>query len=89
MMVNVEFFATPGCNKCAQAKAALKEVVQGFDLEMVRWREVDILKEMDYAIDLGIIGASAIAIDGELVFPKLPKPQVLRRALEQRLERVS
>jgi thioredoxin 1 len=86
MTVKVEFFATPGCTKCAQAKAALKDVVQGFDPAQVRWREVDILEEMDYAIDLGIVGASALAIDGELVFPKLPKPETLRTELLSRLQ---
>jgi hypothetical protein len=41
---------------------------------------------MDYAIDLGIVGASAVAIDGEPVFPKLPKPEALRAELLSRLE---
>jgi thioredoxin 1 len=88
MTVRVEFFATPGCGKCAQAKAALKDVTEGFDPAQVRWLEVDILQEMDYAIDLGIVGASAIAVDGELTFPKLPKPEALRRELERRLATV-
>jgi thioredoxin 1 len=45
MTITVEFFATPGCGKCAQAKAALKDVAQGFNADAVRWYEVDILKE--------------------------------------------
>ena len=74
-------------SKCAQAKTALEEIIQSFDADKVHWREVDILQETDYAIDLGIVGASAFAIDGELVFPQLPWPQALRAELLNRLDR--
>jgi thioredoxin 1 len=87
MTIRLEFFAVPGCSRCAQAKTALEKVVQDFDATKVQWREVDILQEMDYAIELGIVGASAMAIDGELVFPQLPGPQALRAELLNRLNR--
>jgi thioredoxin 1 len=89
MSINVECFVVPGCPNCAGAQAALREVVAGFGAEQVQWRDVDILEEIDYAIDLGVVGASALAIDGELVFPKLPKPEALRRELFKRLENES
>ena len=34
---------------------------------------------------MGVLSAPAIAIDGELVFAALPKPQRLREELERRL----
>lgn len=40
---------------------------------------------MDYAIDLGLVGASAIAINGRLVFPSLPEAETLRAELLRRL----
>lgn len=86
MTITVEVFAVPGCPNCAKPQAKLREVVADFDPEKIHWREVDLLKEMDYAIDLGIIGASALAIDGKLVFATLPKPEILRRELLKRLE---
>lgn len=85
MSITLEVFYTPGCAKCAQAKEALRAVVRDFDEQGVAWREVDILEEMDRAVDLGIAGVSAIAIDGELAFPSLPKPEALRRELRRRL----
>lgn len=83
-MIVVEILSTPGCDKCAQARAALKAVANG--LEAVRWREVNILKELDYAVDLGVLSPPAIAIDGELVFPTLPAAERLRQELRKRLD---
>ncbi|MCB1887474.1 MAG: glutaredoxin [Rhodocyclaceae bacterium] len=81
-MILVEIFSTPDCGKCAQAREALKAVVAG--LEAVICREVNILDELDYAVDLGVLSPPAIAIDGELVFPTLPGAERLRQELMQR-----
>lgn len=85
-MVKVEVFSSPGCGKCAQAKAMLKTVAEALGPDKVSWREVNILEEMDYAVDLGILSSPAIAIDGELVFSSLPSADKLRAALSHRLD---
>lgn len=82
-MIRVEFFSTPGCDRCSQAREGLKAVAQSLDA--VRWREVDILAELDYAVTLGVLSPPAIAIDGVLVFPSLPAPERLRDELVSRL----
>ncbi len=84
-MVKVEVFSSPGCGKCAQAKAMLKTVAEALGSDKVTWREVNILEEMDYAVDLGIMSSPAIAIDGELVFTSLPSAYKLRVELLRRL----
>lgn len=81
-MILVEIFSAPGCGRCAEAQAALKAVAAS--LEAVRWREVNILEELDYAVDLGVLSPPAIAIDGELVFPTLPGAEGLRQELLRR-----
>lgn len=83
-MVLVEMFSTPGCSRCAHARAALKALAES--LGAVRWRDVNILDEMDYAVDLGVLSPPAIAIDGELVFPSLPGAERLRQELLERLD---
>lgn len=85
MPLKVETFSAPGCARCAQAREALKAVVEEMGTERVSWREVDVLKEIDYAVELGIMSPPAIAIDGQLVFPALPSPQRLRAELMKRL----
>lgn len=85
MAIKVEAFSSPGCGKCAQAKEMLKAIVEELGKDRITWRDVNILEEMDYAVELGILSAPAIAIGGELVFPALPSPNRLRAELIRRL----
>jgi glutaredoxin len=85
-MIKVEVFSSPGCGKCGQAKSMLKAVAEELGTDRVQWREVNILEEMDYAVDLGVMASPSIAIDGELVFASLPSAGKLRSELEKRLQ---
>jgi len=84
-MVKVEVFSSPGCGKCAQAKVVLKAVVNELGRDEITWREVNILEEIDYAVDLGVMSSPSIAIDGQLVFASLPSAGKLRAELLRRL----
>lgn len=86
MTLKIEIFSVPGCSKCAEAKEALKSVVEDLGQEKVAWREVDILEEMDYAVQLGLMSSGGVAIDGKLVFPRLPGADKLREELIRRLK---
>ena len=88
MSVKVEAFSSPGCGKCAQARDTLKAVVEELGEKRATWRDVNILDELDYAVELGVFSPPAIAIDGELVFPALPSPRRLRAELVRRLEKL-
>ena len=81
MTIEVEVFTAPGCAKCGRAKDILRKMVA--DMPTVGWREVDILKEMDYAVDLGVLSTPALAINGELVFTGLPSQKKLLAKLEE------
>ena len=85
-MLKVEIFSSPGCGKCTQAKTVLKEIVAELGQDKVSWREINILEEMDYAIELGVMSTPAIAINGELTFVVLPNASKLRTELLKRLE---
>jgi len=84
-MIKVEVFSSPGCGKCMQAKAVLKAIAEELGQDKVTWRDVNILEEMDYAVDLGVMSTPAMAIDGELVFSSLPSSAKLRSELDRRL----
>ena len=84
-MLKLEVFSSPGCGKCAQGKALLKAVAEELGADQVSWREVNILEEMDYAVEMGVMASPAIAIDGELVFVSLPSANKLRAELRKRL----
>jgi predicted DsbA family dithiol-disulfide isomerase len=82
----VEVFSAPGCAKCAQTRQALKSVTEELGKERVVWRDVNVLEEMDRAVELGVMSPPSLAIDGELVFPALPTPARLRAELAKRLQ---
>lgn len=84
-MVKVEVFSSPGCAKCAQAKTVLKAVATELGPDKVNWREVNILEEIDYAVELGVMATPAIAINGKLIFVALPSAAKLRGELLNRL----
>ena len=85
-MVKVEVFSSPGCGKCTHAKNILEGIVKEIGQNTITWREVNILDEMNYAVDLGVMSTPAIAINGELVFSSLPSPAKLRKELNKLLE---
>ncbi len=86
MAIKIEIFASPGCAKCGRAKDELRKLSQEIGANKINWREVNILDEMDYAVNLGVMSTPAIAIDGELVFSGLPSRKKLRAELESRLK---
>lgn len=85
MTILVEVFSAPGCASCAAAREALKAVAESLGRGAVTWRDLNVLEEMDHAVELGVMSPPSIAIDGELVFPKLPTPEKLRAELLKRL----
>src|SRR5690348_11125842 len=87
MTILIEAFSAPGCLKCAETREALKAVAEALGKDRVTWRDLNVLEEMDYAVELGVASPPSIAIDGELVFPALPTAAQLREELLRRLER--
>ncbi|HVB82096.1 MAG TPA: thioredoxin family protein [Candidatus Binataceae bacterium] len=86
MSIKIEVLSTPGCSNCARARESLKAVALAFGEHRVTWCEVNVLDEVDYAVELGVLIPPSMAIDGELVFPKLPDAAQLREELVRRLD---
>ena len=86
MSIRIEVLSTPGCSHCDRARESLKAVAQVFG-DQVIWRDVNVLDELNYAVALGVLTPPSMAIDGELVFAKLPSATQLRVELARRLDR--
>jgi len=86
MTIKVEVFSSPGCSKCRYVKAMLKKMVKKLGDDRIEWRNVNILQELDYAVQMGVLTTPAIAVDGVLVFSGLPSEKKLRTLLEEKLE---
>lgn len=84
--IKVEVFSSAGCNRCGQVFDLLRTVTQELGPERIEWRKVNVLDELDYAVELGVLSMPAIAIDGELEFKSHPSAGELREALETRLQ---
>lgn len=80
--VTVELFFAAGCSKCAEARDALREAAQSTG--HVEWQEVEIAKNPNRAVDVGVVATPAVAIDGELVFKTMPTASDLRNAIRAR-----
>lgn len=83
--VVVEVLTSSACARCQRAKTMVQQVIADCDDERIRYHEVDVVEAIDYAVQLGILRVPAIAINGELVFSALPKPQALQDAIVKRL----
>ncbi len=81
-MVKIEVFSSVGCGNCAAAENALHRLAESLVLGQSAWRHVDVLEELDYAVELGVLSLSAIAI-GRLVFSSLPSPNEFERELRK------
>ena len=84
--IQVEVFSSPGCDRCGQVFDVLKTITRDLGAGGIEWRKVNVLEELDYAVELGVLSMPAIAIDGELVFKSHPSARKLRDALEARLK---
>lgn len=84
-MLKIEVFSSPGCGKCGHAKEVLRSLADELGGDKIQWREVNILDEMDHAIELGVMSTPSIAINNELVFASLPSAKKLRAELEKQL----
>jgi thioredoxin 1 len=81
--MKIEIFYTAGCSECVAAQAKLRTVAQE-SVQDLEWRELNVLDELDYAVELGVLTLPSIAVDGDLVFTSLPTVAQLREALRKR-----
>ncbi len=83
--LNIEIFSAPGCNKCSKAYQLMETVLADLDNTDVDLRLVNIVEELDYAVDLGIRATPGIVFNGALVFTAIPDKETLREAILSRL----
>ncbi len=81
--MKIELFYSPGCTQCAAAREGLKVVAER-TVTGIEWHELNVLKDLDHAVELGVLTLPAVVVDGELLFSSLPTPHQLRDALIRR-----
>ncbi len=81
----VEVLTASGCGKCLHAQRLVQSVVSEFDASDVRYRAVNVVDELDYAVELGVLITPAVAVDGRLAFATLPTSKKLRASIDASL----
>jgi thioredoxin 1 len=84
--VIVEVLTAAGCDQCLHAQTLVKSVVDQFGDRQVRFRAVNVVEEIDYAVSLRVLSTPAVVIDGSLAFATLPSAKKLHAAIETRLQ---
>ncbi|WP_372834396.1 thioredoxin family protein [Pontibacterium sp.] len=85
-LVLVEVLTASGCGRCQKARSLAQETVAELNNARIQYREINVVEEIDYAVQLGVLSTPAIALNGELVFPAPPSKAKLRLAILERLE---
>jgi thioredoxin 1 len=78
--MKIEVFYTPGCSACVARHGELRAAALAV-VKDVEWREINVLDNVDRAVDLGVLTLPSIIIDGEVVFTSMPTVAQLRKAL--------
>ena len=81
--MKIEIFYTVGCSECVAAQARLRTAAQE-SVNDLEWCELNVLDDLDYAVELGVLTLPSIVVDGELVFTSMPTVSQLREALIKR-----
>lgn len=81
--MRVELIHAPGCAKCMTDQDVLRDAAEAA-CASVEWREVNVLEQLDYAVELGVLSLPSIAINGQLAFAFLPSPSKLAEAIKRR-----
>ena len=81
--MKVELFYSPGCSACGDRQAELRTAAQAA-IKGVEWCEINVLDNVDHAVELGVMTLPSIVIDGEVVFTSMPTVVQLRKSLIER-----
>jgi len=83
--IMVELFSASHCSRCVKAKeqvqALVAEINKENDTAELIYREVDIVENIDYCVQLGVIGTPSIAINSVLTFNQIPSLAALTVAI--------
>lgn len=81
--MKIEMFYIPGCSACVAQHDELRAAAQASGAD-VEWHDINVLDNIDHAVDLGVLTLPSIVIDGEVAFASIPTIAQFRKALIER-----
>lgn len=65
--IEVEFFFAPDCSSCGAVRRKLRKAAEHAGVP-VRWRDSNILENLDRAVELKLLRTPAVIVDGNALF---------------------
>ena len=85
--INIELISTFTCRRCEKAQKDVQNMIKSLNNDDILYREVNVLKQLDYVVKLGVLQTPAIAINGKLIFRCIPSQSQFNKVLEKFLYR--
>lgn len=83
--LTIELISTFTCSRCVKAKKNMQQLIKGLNNKNINYREINVLEQIDYVVQLGVLKTPAIVINGELIFRSLPSKNQFYKTLEKYL----
>lgn len=83
--MDLELFYSPYCGRCKAARRQLQKFLSVAGKSGINYRESDVIKDLDRAVEVGVTATPALAIDGKLVAAGSWRPEQLRHLLEREI----
>lgn len=80
--INIELISTFTCSRCEKAQKDVQNMIKAFNNDDILYSEVNVLKQLDYVVQLGVLKTPAIAINGKLIFRSIPTRSQFQQALQ-------
>lgn len=81
--MDLELFYSPYCRRCKAARQQLQKFLSVVGEPGLNYRERDVIKDLERAVELGVTATPALALNGKLVAAGAWRPEQLRALLER------
>ena len=84
--MDLELFYSPYCGRCKAARRHLQKFLSAAGDSGLNYRERDVIKDLDRAVEVGVTATPALVIDGKLVATGSWRPEQLRTLIEREVK---
>jgi len=86
MKLLLELFTANICSRCAAAKSVMSGVAEELGSDQCELSFIDVVKNLDYSVERGVLRTPALVVNGKLMFSPLPGRELILQAIERELE---
>ncbi|VAW73801.1 hypothetical protein MNBD_GAMMA15-308 [hydrothermal vent metagenome] len=86
MKINIEVFTISGCGRCSQAATLMDEICAELGSDQIQWQAVDVVENIDRAVELGVLATPAIAVNNLLAFTGMPSKSALLKEIKRLIQ---